>query len=159
MTPTLDDWAALLKPVAASVRYPPDETDFRARVAACAFAMPDADPAWLRNVATQREACLRFERWPAVADIRALLGPHYEARQVRALAAAEREQRRALPPQPVATAEQRAATLAALKALAADVATNAKPEPRKPRPRAAYLTGEALAVARTEGITTKDAKR
>lgn len=67
---TVQDWARWLRPVAASVRNQPSDTDFRGRCMALAFTCR-VDPADLTDDRA-RDLCRKAEFWPSVAEIEAI---------------------------------------------------------------------------------------
>jgi hypothetical protein len=70
-TPTADDWARFLHPLLASVQNPPNAQDFRKRIAAIAFGLPQVTTGML-TTGTQREAVTKFVHWPTVAEVAGL---------------------------------------------------------------------------------------
>lgn len=70
-TPTADDWAMFLRPLLASVQNPPNAQDFRKRIAAIAFGLPQVTTGML-TVGTQRDAVTKFVHWPTVAEVAGL---------------------------------------------------------------------------------------
>jgi hypothetical protein len=70
-TPTAEDWARFLQPLLASVQNPPNAQDFRKRIAAIAFGLPQVTTGML-TTGTQREAVTKFVHWPTVAEVAGL---------------------------------------------------------------------------------------
>ena len=125
---SLDDWTRFMRPVAASVRNPPTEIDFKARVAAIAHAI--AVPAeWLRQPWRQTEAMRRFQFWPAVFDVAEMFADDLRAAAERAERQEQREHHAALPPpaEPGLTPAQREQMAATMRSLAASLQANAAP--------------------------------
>lgn len=75
------DWARFLKPVAAAVRNPPTEADFKTRVAAVAMSLPHIPAEWLRQPWRQAEAMRLFQFWPAVFDISQMFADDLKAQR------------------------------------------------------------------------------
>ena len=71
---TAEEWSWFLKPLVMGVAQPPGESDFKARVSAVAFAMPDV-PASMLTEFRQREAVRRFRFFPTPNEIAEWLAP------------------------------------------------------------------------------------
>jgi hypothetical protein len=137
------EWAVFLKPLVASVRNPPSADEFRAKISAIAFALPDVPARFLAAEWRQRDAMRRFAFWPAAADLAEWLAPDLAAaRDTRGRTA---EAAAISPPtRPDArTAEEIAAVKAKVAALKTDMATGTPDRP-KLDVCAAYLTGPQL---------------
>ena len=137
---TAVDWQTFLAPIAAAVRNPPSQTDFRLRVASLAAAIPDCPAAVLRKPWLIREACTKSPWWPSVADIAELLSPslvdHRQAgmRALVALPAPADE------PRQTPSAEEIAAVKGKLAAFKAASASVGEPHADRPRDKPAHLS-------------------
>lgn len=137
------EWAVFLKPLVASVRNPPSADEFRAKISAIAFALPDVPARFLAAEWRQRDAMRRFAFWPAAADLAEWLAPDLAAArdtrgrtaEVAAIAASNRPEAR--------TAEEVAAVKAKVATLKADLATGTPDRPRLDV-RPAYLNSAQL---------------
>lgn len=168
---TAHDWAQFLKPIAAAVRNPPTETDFKARVAAIAHALPDVPAIWLTQAWRQREAMRAWQFWPAVADVAEWLAPYQREERE----SAERHTRIAAPapeaPRLRSTAEILAVKQAAREVMAAaqvpagqDRGPPPKPLPLSEGALLAHLTvlaegGNTVAAYRAETIRKRLAQQ
>lgn len=84
---TAADWARWLRPVAASVRNPPTDADFRGRCGALAFAL--RVPAAALTDAKARDLCRSAQFWPSVEEVENLFAEAWkEHARSRAIATA-----------------------------------------------------------------------
>lgn len=139
---TANDWARFLKPVAAGVRNPPTEGDFRARVAAIAHALPDVPAIWLGQAWRQREAMAAWQFWPSAADVAEWVAPYRREER----ATADMRHRLAAPaPEPERGPRSAAEILAVKQAAAAVMAAATAPQPNaRPTAKALPLSEGAL---------------
>jgi len=75
---TAQDWGKWLRPVAAAVRNPPTDADFRGRCMALAFTCRVA-PSDLTD-SRARDLCRKAEFWPSVAEIEAIFAEAWKDR-------------------------------------------------------------------------------
>lgn len=141
---TASHWAHFLRPIAASVRNPPGETDFKAKVAAALTAFPDCPAAILAKPWLQAEAMRKFQFWPAIADLAELLAPEItDTRRQSAEAAALPY----VPPQMRLAPSTEAVQAVQAKVAAYLAETQAEATQRASAGRAAPLSDGALLVA------------
>lgn len=139
-TATAEDWARFLRPLLAAVPNPPDADDFRKRISAIAFALPDV-PRHMMTEWRQRDALRRFKFWPSAADLAEWLAPDLRD---------ERETQHLRLPKPAAEPERGPRTLAEIEAVRAKarearavLMTDTAPQQRAPvKPH--YLTPAQL---------------
>lgn len=147
-TATAADWSRFLRPIAAAVRNPPSEQDFKAKVAALAMAMPTATAEILSKQWLQAEAMKKCQFWPSVADLAEIIQPEInDARrqQAETLALPYQPQRlRDLPPP-----EEVAAVKAKLEAFAKEMANSEQGLP-KATIKPAFVPDHALLAAYEE---------
>lgn len=142
-TATAADWSRFLRPIAAAVRNPPSEQDFKARVAALAMAMPTATADILAKQWLQAEAMRKCQFWPSVADLAEIIQPEInDARRQQSEAVAAISY---CPPQMriTPTPEEAAEVKAKLDAFMAEMRMSSDGQP-KPTVKPAYLSDAAL---------------
>lgn len=154
-TPTAEDWAQFLHPLLASVSNPPSQGDFRKRIAAVAFSLPEVRRSMLTR-GVQREMVAKCTHWPTAAEVaRFFADAIRHEREVREYR--ERPMLNAPEPTP-RTPEQIAAVRQAAAAATAHLRSIEAGEPELRAVRSAYLPTAHLAATRNRNPLVQAAR-